>query len=45
MRTGLQGEVPALGYRCRIRPVAVNDLDGNGVDTQMTWHDDCRRPS
>ncbi|MEY2475489.1 MAG: hypothetical protein QOG87_804 [Actinomycetota bacterium] len=48
--TGAQGEVPAAdqlsgrsrqGYWCNIRPVASNDLGGNGGDIQMTWYRDC----
>lgn len=48
--TGVQGEVPAAdqlsgrskqGYRCNVRPVGSNDLDGLGGDIQLTWFRTC----
>ena len=48
--SGLQGQVPIAdqlsgrsrqGYTCNIRGVAVNDINGRGGDTQMTWAGRC----
>jgi hypothetical protein len=47
---GVSGDVPVedqlsgesrQGYRCNIRPLANDDLDGKGGDIQLTWAWDC----